>query len=164
LRHVELRQWSLAAREAGDLDEALNATGISLVFAELKDPVRAKVERYELTRTIDPAHFFPTIGAAVAAFREQYGATGSPPPAHSPDAPRLPADADTSSPLGDVGGIQRVRYLWLVATIGVLLRPGTAALTKGSTHGITVQAGQGLRPKPSGEEAHRGGQGTGQQA
>jgi high affinity sulfate transporter 1 len=51
-----------------DLDEQLNNEGISLVFAELKDPVRAKIERYELTRTIDPTHFFPTIDSAVAAF------------------------------------------------------------------------------------------------
>ena len=57
-----------------DLDEALNAEGISLVFAELKDPVRRKIERYGLTRTIDPGHFFPTIGAAVTAFRRQTGA------------------------------------------------------------------------------------------
>ena len=35
----------------------------------MKDPVRAKIERYELTRTIDPSHFFPTVQAAVAAFR-----------------------------------------------------------------------------------------------
>ncbi len=57
-----------------DLDEALNAQGISLVFAELKDPVRRKIERYGLTRTIDPHHFFPTIGAAVSAFRQETGA------------------------------------------------------------------------------------------
>jgi high affinity sulfate transporter 1 len=57
-----------------DLDEELNARGISLVFAELKDPVRSKIERYGLTRTIDPGHFFPTIGAAVKAFREETGA------------------------------------------------------------------------------------------
>jgi high affinity sulfate transporter 1 len=63
-----------AADMLEDLDEALNAQGISLVFAELKDPVRLKIERYELTRTIDPAHIFPTIGAAAAAFREQFGA------------------------------------------------------------------------------------------
>jgi high affinity sulfate transporter 1 len=63
-----------AADMLEDLDEALNAQGISLVFAELKDPVRRKIEQYELTRTIDPAHFFPTIGAAAAAFREQFGA------------------------------------------------------------------------------------------
>ena len=57
-----------------DLDEELNAGGISLVFAELKDPVRRKIERYGLTRTIDPGHFFPTIGAAVEAFRQETGA------------------------------------------------------------------------------------------
>ncbi len=37
----------------------LNDKGISLVVAELKDPVRAKIERYGLTRTIEPRHFFP---------------------------------------------------------------------------------------------------------
>ncbi len=44
------------------------------MFAELKDPVRRKIERYGLTRTIDPRHFFPTIESAVAAFRQQTGA------------------------------------------------------------------------------------------
>src|SRR5215469_16082751 len=57
-----------------DLDEALNDQGISLVFAELKDPVRRKIERYGLTRTINPDHFFPTVGAAVSAFRQETGA------------------------------------------------------------------------------------------
>ena len=56
-----------------ELDEALNADGISLVFAELKDPVRQKIERYGLTRTIDPDHFYPTIESAVAVFREETG-------------------------------------------------------------------------------------------
>ena len=51
-----------------------SAQGISLVFAELKDPVRRKIERYGLARTIEPRHFFPTVGAAVAAFRDQTGA------------------------------------------------------------------------------------------
>ena len=57
-----------------DLDEALNQEGIALVFAELKDPVRRKIERYGLTRTIDPRHFFPTIEAAVAAYQTETGA------------------------------------------------------------------------------------------
>ena len=57
-----------AADMLEDLDEALNGQGISLVFAELKDPVRTKIERYELTRTIDSMHFFPTIETAIAAF------------------------------------------------------------------------------------------------
>ena len=59
-----------AADMLEDLDEALNARGISLVFAELKT-VRGKIERYGLTRTIDPQHFFPTIESAVAAFRQR---------------------------------------------------------------------------------------------
>src|SRR6516164_9554357 len=57
-----------------DLDEALNAQQTSLVFAELKDPVRAKIERYGLTRTIDPRHFYPTIESAVQAYRQETGA------------------------------------------------------------------------------------------
>src|SRR4051812_40506925 len=58
-----------AADMLEDLDEELNAQGISLAFAEMKDPVRHKIERYELTRTIDPTHFFPTVEAGVAAYR-----------------------------------------------------------------------------------------------
>ena len=58
-----------------DLDEWLNDRGVSLVFAEMKDPVREKIERYELTRTIDPAHFYPTLDDAVAAYMAQTGAT-----------------------------------------------------------------------------------------
>ena len=57
-----------AADMLAALDAELNAAGTSLVFAELKDPVRAKLERYELVGPLDPAHFFPTIEAAVEAF------------------------------------------------------------------------------------------------
>jgi high affinity sulfate transporter 1 len=67
-----------AADMLEDLDEALNAQGISLVFAEMKDPVRRKIERYGLTRTIDPAHFFPTLDAAIAVFRGEFGADWTP--------------------------------------------------------------------------------------
>lgn len=65
-----------AADMLHDLDEDLNATGTNLVFAEMKDPVRRKVDRYELTRTIDPSHFFPTIEAAISAFRTETEAKG----------------------------------------------------------------------------------------
>jgi high affinity sulfate transporter 1 len=58
-----------------ELDAWLNEHGVSLVFAEMKDPVRAKVERYELTRTIDPAHFLPTLDEAVEEYIRQTGAT-----------------------------------------------------------------------------------------
>jgi MFS superfamily sulfate permease-like transporter len=67
-----------AADMLHDLDKTLNAQGISLVFAELKDPVRARVDRYELTDTIDPDHFYPTLTAAVDAFREKTGARWAP--------------------------------------------------------------------------------------
>jgi high affinity sulfate transporter 1 len=62
-----------AADMLEDLDEELNAHGISLVFAEMKDPVRFKVDRYGLDRTINPEHFFPTLDDAFAAF---YAVTG----------------------------------------------------------------------------------------
>jgi high affinity sulfate transporter 1 len=75
-----------------ELDQTLNAAGISLVFAELKDPVRAKIERYGLTRTIDPHHFFPTIESAVAAFRQQTSAHWAPQAAAAQTA------ADTGRP------------------------------------------------------------------
>ncbi|RZU11245.1 high affinity sulfate transporter 1 [Kribbella rubisoli] len=58
-----------------ELDAWLNARDVSLVFAELKDPVRSKIERYELTRTINPAHFLPTLDAAVAEYVRQTGAS-----------------------------------------------------------------------------------------
>ncbi|MEU5537984.1 sulfate permease [Streptomyces sp. NPDC020362] len=73
-----------AADVLEELDEALNAEHVHLVLAELKDPVRRKIERYGLTRTIDPDHFFPTVEAAVDAFRRRTGARWTPPPATGP--------------------------------------------------------------------------------
>ncbi|MFF0548983.1 SulP family inorganic anion transporter [Streptomyces sp. NPDC004311] len=66
-----------AADVLEELDEELNAAGVHLVFAELKDPVRRKIERYGLTRTIDARHFFPTVESAVAAYRLRTGAQWS---------------------------------------------------------------------------------------
>ena len=57
-----------AADMLHELDVALNERGISLVFAEMKTPVQDKVRRYELTDTIDPAHFFDTVKQAVDAY------------------------------------------------------------------------------------------------
>jgi high affinity sulfate transporter 1 len=68
-----------AADMLEELDVELNARGISLVFAEMKDPVRSKVERYDLTDTIDPRHFFPTITQAVKAYQRETGAEWQPP-------------------------------------------------------------------------------------
>ena len=68
-----------AADMLEDLDEELNTKGIFLVFAELKDPVRRKLERYDLIGTLNPDHFFPTIDAAVDTFCEETGAHWTPP-------------------------------------------------------------------------------------
>lgn len=60
------------------LDTWLNEQGISLVFAELKGPVREKIVRYVLTGTINPEHFYPTLETAVAAYRQRMGETWGP--------------------------------------------------------------------------------------
>jgi high affinity sulfate transporter 1 len=67
-----------AADMLADLDEELNARGTFLVFAELKDPVRAKLEHYELIGPLDPDHFFPTLDKALEAFRQRTGAEWTP--------------------------------------------------------------------------------------
>jgi MFS superfamily sulfate permease-like transporter len=54
-----------------ELDHLLDGRGQNLVFAELKDPVRRKIERYGLTDVIEARHFFPTVGSAVEAFRSE---------------------------------------------------------------------------------------------
>jgi high affinity sulfate transporter 1 len=87
-----------------DLDEYLNARGTSLVFAELKDPVRRKLDRYKLTGPIDPAHFFPTLEDAVAAYRALTGAAwvdastaDRPAVASGPDGAVAPSGPDGST-------------------------------------------------------------------
>jgi hypothetical protein len=54
-----------------DLDLELNALGIHLILAELKDPVKDKIERYGLYDTIDRHHFYPTIKRTVKAFHQE---------------------------------------------------------------------------------------------
>ena len=70
-----------AADMLEDLDTWLNERGVSLVFAELKDPVRDKIERYELTATIEPAHFYRTVEEAVGEYIRQTGMTWQAPQA-----------------------------------------------------------------------------------
>jgi hypothetical protein len=66
------RRGELARRPTlEDLDDALNERGISLVFAEMKDPVRPKIERYEPDPHDRPAHLFPALDEAIAAFRTE---------------------------------------------------------------------------------------------
>jgi hypothetical protein len=82
----------------GDIDEDLNAAGTSLVFAELKSPVRAKLARYQLIGTLDPVHFFPTLGAAVAAYRSEFGADWRPPAPTGVTVPEAPGSAPPAAP------------------------------------------------------------------
>ncbi|RKT13996.1 high affinity sulfate transporter 1 [Paraburkholderia sp. RAU2J] len=48
-----------------DLVRKLKALGIELHFAELKDPVRDKFRRFEMTDLLGDTQFHPTIGSAV---------------------------------------------------------------------------------------------------
>jgi high affinity sulfate transporter 1 len=54
----------------GGLTEELDASGIELAFAELKDPVRDRLRGYGMDRD---HRFFPTIGVAVATYLEETG-------------------------------------------------------------------------------------------
>jgi high affinity sulfate transporter 1 len=76
-----------AAEVLEDLDEDLNERGINLIFAEMKDPVRHKIERYELTRTIDPKHFYPTLDNALAAYQRESGVQWEPAEVEPDQAP-----------------------------------------------------------------------------
>lgn len=55
------------------LNDELDAIGVELAFAELKDPVRDLLRRYGIEEAIGPDRFFPTIGVAVATYRRESG-------------------------------------------------------------------------------------------
>lgn len=75
-------RWLVVAAEpvtsvdvtAGDtiaeLDQVLDARGIELRFAELKDPVKDKLKRFGLLAQLGENCFFPTLGAAVSRYLE----------------------------------------------------------------------------------------------
>ena len=48
-----------------ELEQTLRAAGIELHFAEMKDPVKDKLKRFELLEHFGPEVFHPTVGAAV---------------------------------------------------------------------------------------------------
>jgi len=62
-----------AAEMLEELDKELATRGSELAFAELKDPVRDRLERYGLHQRIGRDFFFPTIGVAVKAFLDRHG-------------------------------------------------------------------------------------------
>jgi high affinity sulfate transporter 1 len=61
-----------AADTVCQLDEALHAAGIELCFAEMKDPVKDKLKRFEVFTRLGENTFFATIGEAVNAYLREY--------------------------------------------------------------------------------------------
>lgn len=57
-----------AADVLAELDETLREAGIELCFAEMKDPVKDKLKRFEMFARLGEETFFPTVGAAVSAY------------------------------------------------------------------------------------------------
>src|SRR5262249_30342227 len=51
-----------------DLQQTLQADGVEMCFAELKDPVKDKLRRFELFDLFGEQRFFPTVEAAVTAY------------------------------------------------------------------------------------------------
>ena len=56
------------------LDE-LQRDGVTLAFAEVKGPVKDRLQRYGLYDAVGPDRFFPTVGTAVDAYLESTGTT-----------------------------------------------------------------------------------------
>ena len=78
-RHGDVRRIVVAAEPITDVDatagetlsglnDELEADGIELAFAELKDPVRDRLRRYGIEDAIGAERFYPTLGVAVAAY------------------------------------------------------------------------------------------------
>jgi MFS superfamily sulfate permease-like transporter len=57
-----------------ELDDTLNANGIELRFAEVKDPVKDKLKRFGLFSQIGEDSFFPTVEAAVRSYVRKHSA------------------------------------------------------------------------------------------
>jgi high affinity sulfate transporter 1 len=62
-----------AADMVSELDDALQAAGIELCFAEMKDPVKDKLKRFGLFARLGEQMFFATVDEAVSAYRAGYG-------------------------------------------------------------------------------------------
>lgn len=61
-----------------ELDRALEARGVELQFAEMKDPVKDKMKRFELFQHMGETAFHPTVGAAVDAYLQDTGVDWKP--------------------------------------------------------------------------------------
>jgi high affinity sulfate transporter 1 len=61
-----------------ELEDTLRASGVELRFAEMKDPVKDKLRRFELFERFGAASFHPTVGAAVDAYLEEHAVDWKP--------------------------------------------------------------------------------------
>jgi len=61
-----------------ELEQLLRNDGIELRFAEVKDPVKEKLQRLEVLAHIGTAVFQPTVGAAVDVYLEEHGVDWTP--------------------------------------------------------------------------------------
>ena len=61
-----------------ELEQTLRASRIELRFAEMKDPVKDKLQRFELLERFGTANFYPTLGAAVDAYLEEHSVDWKP--------------------------------------------------------------------------------------
>jgi high affinity sulfate transporter 1 len=67
-----------SADALAELDQTLRASSIELHFAEMKDPVKDKLKRFELLGRFGSGGFHPTIGAAVDAYLEEHAVDWKP--------------------------------------------------------------------------------------
>jgi high affinity sulfate transporter 1 len=56
-----------------ELDDELASQGISLVFAELKGPVKDRLIKFGVSSRFGPDHFFPTVNNAVKSYKRTFG-------------------------------------------------------------------------------------------
>ncbi|WLQ06296.1 SulP family inorganic anion transporter [Arthrobacter oryzae] len=56
-----------------ELDDELAGQGISLVFAELKGPVKDRLLKFGVSSRFGPDHFFPTVNNAVRSYKRTFG-------------------------------------------------------------------------------------------
>jgi MFS superfamily sulfate permease-like transporter len=61
-----------AADALVELDDALRASGVTLRFAEMKDPVKDKLKKFGMFERFGEAAFFATIGEAVGDYLETH--------------------------------------------------------------------------------------------
>jgi high affinity sulfate transporter 1 len=61
-----------SADALSELEQTLRESSIELHFAEMKDPVKDKLKRFELLARFGGGTFHPTIGAAVDAYLEDH--------------------------------------------------------------------------------------------